>query len=601
MTDAPTIASPPTSADTSGTATGGEDHAFLVVYPEGEAEHTGPDSRSKVVSLPEGLEVVFGRSRDATVQLDHEKVSRAHARVLRKGASIVVEDLGSRNGTKVNGKRITGPTRVGAGDEIGVGIATAIVGLSSGLRRQTFIGGTSDLDERLAAEADRAARYRRPLALLLISLQGAEGATLAATDRLAATLRRMDVIAEESADEIAIILPEADITAARAAASRLAGEARAAGLVHGGVAVKVGVATFPSDGTQPGELLSRARAALRRAMSEPSGVAGAPIEKAPDEGDVVAVDPQTRRVFALLDKVAPTPITVLLHGETGVGKEVLAAAVHQRSPRAKGPFVRLNCAALPETLLEAELFGHEKGAFTGADKKKPGFFEVASGGTLFLDELGELPLALQPKLLRALEQRTITRVGGTAELPIDVRLVCASNRDLETEVGRGRFREDLYFRVSAFVVLIPPLRDRKADIQPLADRFLRKAAKELGVTAPRLGDEALRLLLGHSWPGNVRELRNAIERAVVLAPGGVIEAEHLPPRILDAAAPRGPEASGTGGAVRDQLMEVERRAIVAALEECGGNQTRAAQKLGLSRRALIYKLEKHGLKAPPAR
>jgi transcriptional regulator with GAF, ATPase, and Fis domain len=298
----------------------------------------------------------------------------------------------------------------------------------------------------------------------------------------------------------------------------------------------------------------------------------------------------------MVDRIARTPITVLLLGETGVGKEIVAEQIHRRSDRAGKPFIKLNCASLPETLLESELFGHERGAFTGAERRKIGYFEAADGGTLFLDEIGETPLALQAKLLRVLEARRLTRVGGTAEVEVDVRLICATNRELEAEVKRGRFRQDLYFRVSAFTLLVPPLRDRRAEIVPLAEHFARQFARELKQPAPAFEPEARRLLESHAWPGNVRELRNAVERAVVLH-AGVIAPEHLPDALRERA-----RASGVAGReIRDQLADVERDAIVAAMEATGWNQTHAAQRLGLSRRALIYKLEKHGLKAAPGR
>jgi two-component system response regulator AtoC len=586
------------------------ERAFLVVYP-GDAG--GPGARSRVVELAEGAPVSFGRSRGSTVLVDHDKVSRQHARVTRRGADIVVEDLGSRNGTRVNGTRIEGPTRVATGDEIGVGPATAVVGVSTRLRQRTLIGSTSYLEERMAAETDRALRYHRPLGLVMLRLDGPVAAAEAALERVSSVLRRMDCIAEYGPDEFAIVVPEADRAAAEATARRLVREARAGGTPHGGVAVHVGVAAFPDDGSQPGELVSRARAALRtaRVSGGAEGVATPPVEPPLVEGDLIVADPQMRRLHELCARIADTNMTVMILGETGVGKELVAEALHRRSSRVKAPMVKLNCASLPETLLESELFGYERGAFTGADKRKIGYFEAATGGTIFLDELGEMPAGLQPKLLRVLERHKITRVGGTAEIDVDVRVVCATNRDLEKEVERGRFREDLFFRVSAFTVVVPPLRDRPAEILLLAEHFARLFARELKQDAVALSAAARERLSRYAWPGNVRELRNAIERAVVLRNGPVIEPEHLPERVRDAtggartdassdAAPaRSMVAVGDGVDMREHIAEVERGAIVAALDACGGNQTRAAQKLGVSRRALIYKLEKYGLKAPP--
>jgi two-component system, NtrC family, response regulator AtoC len=304
---------------------------------------------------------------------------------------------------------------------------------------------------------------------------------------------------------------------------------------------------------------------------------------------VVIGDPAMAHVFELVRKLAPMPTTVLVLGETGVGKEVVAEQIHRQSKRASGPFLRLNCASLPESLLESELFGHERGAFTGADKRKQGYLEAADGGTLFLDEVGELGPSTQTKLLRVIEDRTFMRVGGRQEIASDLRVVAATNRDLESDVKAGRFRQDLYFRLSAFIIRVPPLRTRPAEIELLAELFARQLAGRLGVPSPRLGQDALDALRRHDWPGNVRELRNAIEHAVVLANGGDIEAQHLPDTLGSGAPAR------AGGDMRRQVADTERAAIQQALEAEDGNQTRAARRLGISRRALIYKLAKHGL------
>jgi transcriptional regulator with GAF, ATPase, and Fis domain len=289
-------------------------------------------------------------------------------------------------------------------------------------------------------------------------------------------------------------------------------------------------------------------------------------------------------------------MTVLSLGEPGVGKELVTEAIHCRSSRRDRPLIKLNCAALPETLLESELFGYERGAFTGADRRKIGFFEAADGGTLFLDEIGEIPLPLQAKLLRVLERKVVTRVGGTTEVPTDARVIAATHRDLDAEVRAGRFRQDLMYRIGGFTIAVPPLRDRPDEILPLAEHFARVAAAEQGRPAPTLGPDAREALTGYAWPGNVRELRNAIERALVLC-GDEIRTTDLPERLGDEAQRVRPISATSD--VRGQLAEVERAAIVAALDAEGQNQTRAARRLGLSRRALIYKMEKYGLKAPP--
>ncbi len=291
----------------------------------------------------------------------------------------------------------------------------------------------------------------------------------------------------------------------------------------------------------------------------------------------------TRRMLETVAVVAPSNVPVLITGESGTGKELVAELIHGWSPRAGGPLIAANCASLPETLIESELFGHSKGAFTGASETRQGFFRAAHGGSLFLDEIGELPIALQPKLLRALETGQISPVGSDRTVEVDVRLIAATNRNLETEVSEGRFRDDLYYRINVVEVALSPLRDRREDIPPLARRF----ASEFAGGPVRLSPQAMNCLLVAPWPGNVRELRNAIQRACLLCRGDVILPEHLPPKI----AQLGSGAAAPGGEPMGRLPQIERATILATLEECGGNRTQAAKKLGISRRALIYKLQ----------
>ena len=299
-------------------------------------------------------------------------------------------------------------------------------------------------------------------------------------------------------------------------------------------------------------------------------------------------------------KVAPTGTTVLLTGESGTGKEVLARAIHHASPRAEGPFVALNCAALPETLIESELFGHERGAFTGADKLKRGRFELAAAGTLFLDEIGELAPAAQAKLLRVLQERRYERVGGTTTLEADIRLIAATNRDLERGVADARFREDLYYRLAVFRIHLPALRERGDDVLLLADHFVRQLGGNMGKPEPGLSREARDLLVTHSWPGNIRELQNAIERALILAQGELISAGQLgiAPRLSRGAAP--PTTTSPEGERRTAapaLADMEKQMIVEALRRANGNKSRAAAALGLSRTQLLRRVRRFGLDA----
>jgi DNA-binding NtrC family response regulator len=329
----------------------------------------------------------------------------------------------------------------------------------------------------------------------------------------------------------------------------------------------------------------------------------------------IVEDPSMKRVFELVERVAQSALSVLILGETGVGKELIAEALHRLSRRADGPFVRLSCAALPRALLESELFGHERGAFTGANESKPGLFETANGGTLFLDEIGEVPLDMQVALLRVLEDRRVLRVGGREPRAVDVRFVSATNRDLRAEADSGRFRKDLFFRLNGMSIVVPPLRERTSEIAALCRLFSAGASAQLGrPRSPRLSEDALSLLRGYAWPGNIRELKNVIERAVVLAPGDEILAQHLPPEIASARDAAPPAESGQfaahpssrpsdpgrrdSGHLRTELEELERKRIVDALEACRGNQTKAAELLGMPRRTFVKRLDAYGIARP---
>jgi transcriptional regulator with PAS, ATPase and Fis domain len=304
----------------------------------------------------------------------------------------------------------------------------------------------------------------------------------------------------------------------------------------------------------------------------------------------VVHDTAMQRVYALLDIIAPSSLDVLVLGETGVGKEVFVEALHQRSKRHAKPLLKLNCAALPESILEAELFGYEKGAFTGATGAKPGLFEAANGGTVMLDEIGDMPLATQAKLLRVLETGEVMRLGSVKPMTVDVRYVSATNVDLEARVAAGTFRADLYFRLDGISVILPPLRDRPADIAPLATMFVARVAAQMDRKPPRISRAALDVLEQHAWPGNVRELRNAIERAVVLCAG----AETIEPQHLTSIVP----AAARQGALKEDLSKIERERILTTLDEVGGNQTRAAKLLGISRHALLDRLDRYGIVRP---
>lgn len=303
---------------------------------------------------------------------------------------------------------------------------------------------------------------------------------------------------------------------------------------------------------------------------------------------LLGTSPAMQKVYRVARQVAGSRATVLLTGESGTGKGELAKAIHELSPRAKAPFVSLHCAAIPETLLEAELFGHEKGSFTGADKRRIGRFEQANGGTLFLDEIGEIPALMQVKLLKVLQERTVERIGSGEPITVDVRVLAATNKDLAREVREGRFREDLYYRLNVIHVEIPPLRLRGADVFVLANHFLQRFARENHKPIEGFTEAARTKVLAHRWPGNVRELENAVERAVVLAEGDEVDADDLP---FDAAQP-------LQGPIRipgSTMAEVERHVILATLEATQGSTTRAAELLDISVRTIQYRLHEYGL------
>jgi len=354
-------------------------------------------------------------------------------------------------------------------------------------------------------------------------------------------------------------------------------------------ALKEGVSDFltkplPDPGTLRilvARLLDESRRERRLAVLDQEELAGLPPL------EMLFAGAAMQEVARLVREVAPTEATVLIGGESGTGKELLARYIHLASGRRNGPFVTVNCAAIPETLLESELFGHERGAFTGAIATRPGKFEAAAGGTIMLDEIGEMVAPMQAKLLRVIQERTFQRVGGNRELHADARVVAATNRDLAKDVTAGRFREDLFYRLNVFPVTLPPLRDRRDALDELAHYFVRQHAIGMSRQVPRLTAAALKVLRNYDWPGNVRELRNALERAVILARKEITVAEL--PDLLQ------PDSKGSGGERDGSLQSAEREAIVAALQASDGNRRLAAERLGISRRTLQYRLRDYGL------
>jgi DNA-binding NtrC family response regulator len=541
---------------------------YLLVFEAG---------RTRLVDLPEHGVLVLGRDLEAEIVLDDSSVSRRHAEITCDGPIVTIRDLGSRNGTRLaaTDERLTGPTPLAPGHAVKIGQIALLLGEAQDTLRHGGLVSHSEFEARLSA---RVLAARAEGATLAVGMVKSAARATAVVEALAHALGASCVVGAYGSSHYEVV------AAARAGGDGVAlARELGAALLAAGVEANVGIAVFPRDGTSPGALVTSARAALRPARETP---------------EFVSEDPAMTAVSALARRIAGGRIPVLIHGETGSGKEVIADAIHRWSPRAAGPCVRLNCAAFPESLLEAELFGYEKGAFTGAAQAKPGLFEAAEGGTLFLDEIGDLPSAQQAKLLRALEDGTVRRLGGLRDRKVDVRLVTATHRDLDKAASAGEFRADLYFRLSGAVLEVPPLRARPRDILPLARRFLA-AATDRPLTISASAEAAL---IAYPWPGNARELRNAIERAALLCDGEEISPEHLPDRVrlvrTDAASPA-EGAPRTYDEVKDELRGVERARIVEALEACGGNRTRAAEMLGMPRRTLVAKLK--ALAIPPRR
>ncbi|HEB0565235.1 TPA: sigma 54-interacting transcriptional regulator [Escherichia coli] len=314
-------------------------------------------------------------------------------------------------------------------------------------------------------------------------------------------------------------------------------------------------------------------------------------------GHILTNSPAMMDICKDTAKIALSQASVLISGESGTGKELIARAIHYNSRRAKGPFIKVNCAALPESLLESELFGHEKGAFTGAQTLRQGLFERANEGTLLLDEIGEMPLVLQAKLLRILQEREFERIGGHQTIKVDIRIIAATNRDLQAMVKEGTFREDLFYRLNVIHLILPPLRDRREDISLLANHFLQKFSSENQRDIIDIDPMAMSLLTAWSWPGNIRELSNVIERAVVMNSGPIIFSEDLPPQIRQPVCNAGEAKTAPVGErnLKEEIKRVEKRIIMEVLEQQEGNRTRTALMLGISRRALMYKLQEYGI------
>jgi two-component system, NtrC family, response regulator AtoC len=547
-------------------------------------------------SLPALGVIQIGRGVSCDLQIDHPSISRHHATL--QLSPLQISDARSRNGTRVRGAAVAPGTavRVEIGEAVQLGQATVLVhhkqlvldSAATALERSS-----ESLVRQLEIECARSARSGSPFAYLRLHI---ERGTVPYGE-LRDTMRITDVVADDGGNRFQLLLPDTSVAQIAGAIARIKQL-----LTRLDAAARIAAARYPFDGTTAEALMAR----VWEQIESP-----------------VPVATEMDAVRSLIAQVAVSDVSVLINGETGVGKELCAEMLHRQSRRAGRPFVKLNCSTITESLIESELFGHERGAFTGATTATRGLFEAGDGGTVFLDEIGELPLPAQAKLLRVLEERVVRRVGSTVGRTLDVRFMCATNRMLHEEIDAGRFRRDLFYRINGVTITLPPLRERVGEIAGLARAF---ASRPRGHAAPpTLDDDVIAVLQRHAWPGNIRELRNTIERAVLLANGGPIRQHHL---VLEnsrrdrssgptipierSAVPTerssittipierisGDIAARDSQRLGDALADVERQRILDALDRCGGNQTRAARMLGISRNTLLARLDSYGLPRP---
>jgi DNA-binding NtrC family response regulator len=553
--------------------------------------------------LQKGKGLVIGREAPADFVLDDPTLSRAHARFAWLDDGVSVEDLGSRNGTIVRGERVA-TALVRTGEEILLGQVLVRV-QPTATRDGHGLEGHDAFRATLEREIVRARFFGEVLALFFVRRR--DGAHIGTFARgVQQLLRPVDRLAAYSADALEILLP-------KVGASEAAGLAKALGADRGAGALVCAAAVYPDAAGSCEELIAAGRAALLEASKTSAPVVAtggarvASIE--PSAAGPVAASTAMQELFDTVDRLATAVIPVLLWGETGTGKEVIAQAIHRRGPRAGRPLVCVNCGAIPPQLVESTLFGHERGAFTGAHQRQRGVFESADGGTVLLDEIGELPAPAQAALLRVLETRRLTRVGSSDEVAVDVRVIAATHRDLEEMVRAGTFRRDLLYRLNAMIVRIPPLRERVEDIEPLCARFLREASEANQRSVRGVHPAALKSLTRYAWPGNVRELKNAIERAVVISRGDVVTLEDLPEPIRKCDAATATTTATTSSAadlvsnleddaldLKTFLQRCEADYLVRALRRADWNQSEAARLLSLPRRTLIHKMQQYGIK-----
>jgi DNA-binding NtrC family response regulator len=578
----------------------------------------GPNSFG-MTPLPATGALTIGRSEDADVRVIDASASRLHARLHVDGAGrLFIEDLGTKNGTYLREAPIAANQLVPfqPGEAIRIGFTIIMIQRRSLAPQARRTRSHATFEERLQEACDSSERTGATFAIARLRVEGGDPDGRAA-DVLAGGLRSGDLLAQYATADYELLLPDTTPERARAIVA-----AHERGLEAAGLKPQVAMAFFPGDARTPDGLIEKAS----------GGALGLDFEA---DGEPVVRSEPMRKLYKMAGRAAAGQgsdglIGVLVLGECGVGKDVLARWIHAKSPRADKPFISVNCGAFTDTLLNSELFGHERGAFTDAKTAKAGILEAAAGGTVFLDEIGDMPLHLQVRLLHAIQNRKITRVGdGARERAIDVRFIAATNRDLPAMVASGSFREDLYYRLNQITLTVPPLRERADEIDSLVRRFLARAAGGGAARRrPRLSSEALDVLRSYWWPGNVRELRNMIDRALVLCEGAEIRGEHLDMEKIrttrmtasasaytnanaptPASTPRLAEAPEPPSAMPDMPpppsdlspSQLEERArIISTLAACSYNQKAAAARLSISRGTLFTRMKRYGIPGPRA-
>ena len=555
------------------------------------------DAGMLVVPLAKAGAITIGRTEAADIVVADDSLSRRHARLLWADEGVWLEDLGSTNGTYVGGAKVS-RVLIAPGDEITLGSVVAALHLVDPSRPVQPIVPEEAFEQWLRDALVRSRAQERPLALLMVRELGQRQGHLGRwLPRVRGQLRGHEAVGLYGPGWLVIGAEGVDYEAAERLAQAITAPRDA------GPALGCAVASAPHAAASFDELLGVVRE-LSDIASEAQPVRSARDERPTDiaasfaQAPVIE-SPVMRELYETVRRVASSNAFVLICGETGVGKELVARAIHAGSPRVGKPLLTINCGALPATLAESVLVGHERGSFTGADRRRVGAFEQASGGTVFLDEIAELPQSAQAALLRAIDTQRIMRVGSTHEIRVDVRLLAASNRDLELLAAEGAFRSDLLFRLNTVTLRVPPLRERLEEIEPLAEHFLALAQRAGSARGLTFDHSALRKLRAYGWPGNVRELRNAVERAVILAAGPAIGADDM--RVQSEVQPRRATptlrvAQPVDGKLKDRVRAYEAELIIDALKQHGWNQTETARALNMPVRTLAHKIQLYGLK-----